>query len=197
MLCISKHLGKFNNLSLWGLEFFHSLRRSTTIGTKNDKSKVRMVFALQQYCKIQDKIFTNIVSKFNSMKAKMIWANFSVKDTKRTNQFYTQLGFTPSEQNNDELASFLFGDDDFVIHFFEQGSKIDEYISHGANAASEIIFTLSADTEAEVNEFAEKVKKAGGNIFREVHRDENDYYGFAFADPDGHKFNVLLMDKWM
>jgi predicted lactoylglutathione lyase len=30
-----------------------------------------------------------------------------------------------------------------------------------------------------------------------VHRDENDYYGFAFADPDGHKFNVLLMDKWM
>ena len=47
-------------------------------------------------------------------------------------------------------------------------------------------------TEAEVNEWAEKVKNAGGNIFHEVERDEANYYGFAFADPDGHKFNVLL-----
>jgi predicted lactoylglutathione lyase len=28
-----------------------------------------------------------------------------------------------------------------------------------------------------------------------VQRDEKGYYGFAFADTDGHKFNVLLMDN--
>ena len=128
------------------------------------------------------------------MKSKTIWANFSVKDAKRTNQFYTQLGFTPNKTNNyPKLASFLFGDDEFVIHFFEQGSKIDEYLTSGPKTTSEIIFTLSAETEAEVNEWAEKVKEAGGNILKEVLRDENNYYGFAFADPDGHKFNVLLM----
>jgi predicted lactoylglutathione lyase len=128
------------------------------------------------------------------MKSKKIWANFSVKDAKRTNQFYTQLGFTPNKTNNyPKLASFLFGDDEFVIHFFEQGSKIDEYLTSGPKTTSEIIFTLSAETEAEVNEWAEKVKEAGGNILKEVLRDENNYYGFAFADPDGHKFNVLLM----
>ena len=132
------------------------------------------------------------------MKAKKIWANVSVKDAKRTNQFYTQLGFTPNKPNNDpKLASFLFGDDGFVIHFFEQGSQIDEYLTSGSKTTSEIIFTLSAETEAEVNEFADKVKEAGGTIFQEVRRDENNYYGFAFADPDGHKFNVLLMDKLM
>jgi predicted lactoylglutathione lyase len=130
------------------------------------------------------------------MKAKLIWANFSVKDAKRTKQFYTQLGFTPSKQNSDpSLASFLFGDDDFVIHFFEQGSQIDEFLTSGSKTTSEIIFTLSAETEAEVNEFAGKVKEAGGNILKQVRRDENGYYGFAFADPDGHKFNVLLMDN--
>ena len=129
------------------------------------------------------------------MKAKLIWANFSVKDAKRTNQFYTQLGFIPNKRNNDpKLASFLFGEDDFVIHFFEQGSRIDEYFTSGSKT-SEIIFTLSAETEAEVNEWADKVKDAGGNIFQKVQRDENNYYGFAFADPDGHKFNVLLMDN--
>ena len=130
------------------------------------------------------------------MKAKKIWGNFSVKDAKLTRQFYTQLGFTPTKQNNDpKLASFLFGDDNFVIHFFEQGSRIDDYLTSGSKNTSEIIFTLSAETEDEVKEFADKVKEAGGNIFQEVRRDENNYYGFAFADPDGHKFNVLLMDN--
>src|SRR6186997_2917220 len=129
------------------------------------------------------------------MKSKMIWANFSVKDAKHTNQFYTQLGFTPNKQNNDpKLASFFFGKNDFVIHFFEQGSRIDDYLSSGTKT-SEIIFTLSAETEEEVKEFASNVKEAGGNILQQVRRDENNYYGFAFADPDGHKFNVLLMDN--
>ena len=130
------------------------------------------------------------------MKSKMIWANFSVKDAKRTRQFYTQLGFTPNKPpgNDSKLTSFLFGKSDFVIHFFEQGSQIDEYLTSGSKT-SEIIFTLSAETEVEVNEFADKVKEAGGNILQKVRRDENGYYGFAFADPDGHKFNVLLMDN--
>ena len=132
------------------------------------------------------------------MKAKKIWGNFSVKDAKRTNQFYTQLGFTPNTPHNgSKLASFLFGDDDFVIHFFEQGSQIDEYLTSGSKTTSEIIFTLSAETEAEVKEWAEKVKNAGGNIFHEVGRDETNHYGFGFADPDGHKFNVLLIEEGM
>jgi uncharacterized protein len=125
-----------------------------------------------------------------------IWANYSVKDAKRTNEFYTQLGFTPSAQNNyPKLASFLFGENNFVIHFFEQGSQIDEYLNPGSKNNSEIIFTLSAETEEEVNEFAKKVKNAGGDIIKQVERDEANYYGFAFADPDGHKFNVILMDN--
>lgn len=132
------------------------------------------------------------------MKPKKIWANFSVKDAKRTNEFYTKLGFTPSKQNNyPKLASYLFGDSDFVIHFFEEGSQIDKYLTPGSKTSSEIIFTLSAETEAEVNEWAEKVKNAGGNILQKVGRDESNYYGFVFADPDGHKFNVLLMEKGM
>jgi predicted lactoylglutathione lyase len=131
------------------------------------------------------------------MKAKKIWANFSVKDVQRTNQFYTRLGFTPNGPNNyPKLASFLFGDDNFVIHFFEQGSQIDEYLPAGSKGG-EIIFTLSAETEAEVKEWMDKVKEAGGTVFNEAGRDKTNHYGFAFADPDGHKFNVLLIEKGM
>lgn len=137
-------------------------------------------------------------SKCNGMNAKKIWANFSVKDAARTRAFYTQLGFTPGKFGDDpKLASFLFGADDFVIHFFEQGSRIDDYLTPGAKTGSEIIFTLSAATEAEVNEWAAQVKQAGGTVLREAGRDESDYYGFVFADPDGHQFNVLLMGPGM
>jgi predicted lactoylglutathione lyase len=134
--------------------------------------------------------------KINYMKPQKIWANFSVKDARRTREFYTQLGFIPSMFNNDpKLASFVFGENDFVIHFFEQGTQIDEYLTPGSQSGSEIIFTLSAESEAEVKEWADRLNKSGGKLLKEPVRDESGYYGFAFADPDGHKFNVLLMDK--
>ena len=106
--------------------------------------------------------------------------------------------FTPNKPNkNTKLASFLFGDDAFVIHFFEQGSQIDEYISADSKNSNEIIFTLSAESEQEINEFVNKVTAAGGTIFHEAGRDKTGYYGFGFADPDGYKFNVLLMEAGM
>lgn len=130
------------------------------------------------------------------MKSTMIWANFSVQNVARTNAFYTALGFTPNGTNSyPKLASYKFGDSGFVIHFFEQGSQIDEYISSSGTGSNEIIFTLSAETEAEVNEFADTVRVAGGTIIREAGRDKAGYYVLVFADPDGHRFNVLLMDK--
>lgn len=135
-------------------------------------------------------------SKLKNMNSKLIWANFSVKDAKRTTDFYTKLGFKPSAQHGyPKLASFRFAHNDLIIHFFERGSQIDEYINTGA--VGEIIFTLAAQTEAEVKEWAERVRSAGGTFFKEPARDENNYYGFGFADPDGHRFNVLLMEKGM
>lgn len=128
------------------------------------------------------------------MTPKKIWANFSVKDVKRTKEFYTQLGFTPNNTGDyPQLASFLFGDDNFVIHFFEKGSQIDEYLTAGKTG--EVIFTLAAETEAEIHALQEKVKAAGGTVVQEAGRDSSDYYVLVFADPDGHRFNVLLMDK--
>ncbi|WP_431291582.1 VOC family protein [Pedobacter sp. P26] len=98
-------------------------------------------------------------------------------------------------KQSSSIGSFLFGGDKFVIHFFEQGSIIDEFLAPGPVNKSEIIFTLSAETEEEVNEFTDQVKNAGGIILKQVERDEANYYGFTFTDPDGHKFNVILMDN--
>ena len=128
------------------------------------------------------------------MKVKKIWANYTVKDLARTTKFYTELGFK-SNGASEDLTSFFFGDDDFVIHFFTEKSlkaSVEGDIAdlkHG----NEIIFTLGAERKEEVDQWAEEVKTAGGAIVSEPEEFGKGYYGFVFTDPDGHKFNVFYM----
>ncbi len=128
------------------------------------------------------------------MNSKRIWANYSVADLDRTTKFYSELGFKSNGRSND-LTSFFFGEDRFIIHFFlkdviQSNTSINFVDSQKSN---EIIFTLSADTKEEVNEWAKEVEKAGGTIISEPEEFGEGYYGFVFADPDGHKFNVFYM----
>ncbi len=128
------------------------------------------------------------------MKTKKIWANVAVADLERTTQFYKQLGFKHNGAS-DQLTSFFFGDESFIIHFFlknvlepaMKGSIID------TQAGNEIIFTLSAESREEVTQWENEIRQAGGTIVSEPESFGAGYYGFVFADPDGHKFNVFYM----
>lgn len=136
------------------------------------------------------------------MKTKKVWANLSVIDVEKTHEFYKELGFRTNGEfpNEYELASFLVGEDDFVVHFFSRvsaqfktsiGGDIAD-LSHG----NEVMFTLSADSKEEVDQWAEAVKKAGGSIFTKPQEIfQEGWYGCGFADPDGHKWNVFYNGK--
>lgn len=129
------------------------------------------------------------------MNPKKIWSNLAVSDLDRTTKFYTELGFKPNGSSK-ELTSFLFGENNFVMHFFLKdilkisinGELAD---SHQIN---EILFTLSAQNIEQVNDWAIEVEKAGGKIITKPEAFGEGYYGFLFADPDGHKFNVFYME---
>lgn len=124
----------------------------------------------------------------------MIWSNLAVSDLERTTKFYTELGFKPNGKSN-ELTSFLIGKNDFVMHFFLKdilktsikGEIIDSQVSN------EVIYTLSAESKDQVDDWAKEVESAGGKIISEPEEFGKGYYGFVFADPDGHKFNVFYM----
>jgi uncharacterized protein len=133
--------------------------------------------------------------KSTFMNPKKIWANLAVSNLDRTTAFYTRLGFKQNGTPNGELTSFLFSDDAFVIHFFlkhiiEANVKIRIADTQSSN---EIIFTLSAETRQQVDEWAKEVEAAGGKIVSEPEAFGANYYGFVFADPDGHRFNVFQM----
>lgn len=130
------------------------------------------------------------------MNPKKIWANMAVDNLERTTAFYTQLGFKSNGAPNEELTSFLIGEDGFIVHFFlkealKPGMKGEIVDSQTAN---EIIFTLAAGSRNQVDAWAAEVAQAGGKLISAPEAFGNAYYGFVFADPDGHKFNVFYME---
>lgn len=134
------------------------------------------------------------------MKPAKIWANLAIKDIARTNEFYKQLGFQLSPgHSSEDLTSLQFGDNNFIINFFREEKLQAAMNGNLADLQNgcEIMFSLSANTKDEVREFAKQAKAAGGTIFREPSADDNGYFYCGFADPDGHKFNVLLMKAGM
>ena len=124
------------------------------------------------------------------MEPKFIWANLASSDLEKTTQFYTALGFESNGKMN-EGTSFFFGQNKFVINFFT-AERLNKDVNGniGIPKDNEVIFSLSATSKEEVNNWVEKIKSAGGTIFS----DPQDYekgYTVGFADPDGHKFNIL------
>jgi uncharacterized protein len=137
------------------------------------------------------------------MKPKKIWANFGVENIKRTQEFYLALGFKLNGNPSEDLVSFLFGDDDFIIHFFEKEklkTSLEGEISD-VSQGNEIMFTLSAESKAEFDTWVEEIKKADGRIYFDSNKDRKEFYdehGYhvcVFADPDGHKFNLFYNDN--
>ena len=126
------------------------------------------------------------------METKMIWANLASSNLEATTRFYTALGFKNNGKPTDQLTSFIFGNNNFIIHFFEKSWFENSANSQAANLEkqNEIIFSLSADSRKEVDQWYIKVKDAGGTIYAEPQQFQQGYT-FGFADPDGHKFNFL------
>ena len=54
------------------------------------------------------------------MKTKQIWANLGVESIEQTKVFYQALGFQLNGSPSNDLVSFFFGLDNFVIHFFKK-----------------------------------------------------------------------------
>src|SRR5690606_13629016 len=100
---------------------------------------------------------------------------------------------------SNDLVSFYFGVDKFIIHFF--GKKKLKTSMEGKLADStqenEVMFSLSVQSKDEYDIWIKDIKRAGGTIFFDSNKDRKEFYdhnGFyvcVFADPDGHKFKPL------
>jgi uncharacterized protein len=127
-----------------------------------------------------------------------IWLNLPVKNIEKSKEFFRQIGFksNPRHEKEENVGSFLIGPSNFVLMLFpEETFKTftRHEVADPANG-NEILLSIDAQSKLEVDEMADKVRKAGGVIFAEPAESQGWMYGFGFLDLDGHRWNMLYMD---
>jgi predicted lactoylglutathione lyase len=128
---------------------------------------------------------------------KQIWLNLPVKNVAKAKDFFWKIGFSFNQQHDTPTSTcMLVGDGHFVVMLFEE--TLFESFSQNkitdTQSSSEILISIDAESREEVDELIEKVKTAGGNVFAPPAESQGWMYGAAFADLDGHRWNVLYMD---
>ncbi|MFC4476702.1 VOC family protein [Flavobacterium chungangensis] len=90
----------------------------------------------------------------------------------------------------------VVGEGHFVVMLFEEMlfSSFSQNSITDTKLSSEVLISIDAESREEVDELAEKVKEAGGNVFAPPAESQGWMYGCGFADLDGHRWNVLFMD---
>ena len=129
---------------------------------------------------------------------KEFWINLPVKNIKKSKDFFTKIGFSfnPVPGNDNHSACLVVGSKNVVVMLFEEPAfktftsmKITD-----TKQNTEVLFSIDAENREEVNDFATKVKKAGGTIYTEPGEKDGWMYGCGFSDLDGHRWSVLHMD---
>ncbi|WP_409292888.1 VOC family protein [Peribacillus sp. SCS-37] len=127
-----------------------------------------------------------------------LWLNLPVRDPEQAKKFYMQIGFRLNERyvSQDGAFSLIVGDNQVVIMLFPETVFRGFAGNSVANSqlGTEVLFSLGANSRDEVDELALKAERAGGIVFSKPGEKDGWMYGCGFADPDGHRWNVLYMD---
>lgn len=114
-----------------------------------------------------------------------------VDDLKKSVAFYSALGLSPEESDEDHAAFDLDGVYLVLLDRSEFGVYV-EGVGHrgAAKGASETILSYFTDSRGEVDEWLAKAKGAGAGTVTAAEDDEGSYSGY-FTDPDGHVWEVM------
>ncbi len=128
---------------------------------------------------------------------KEMWLNLPVKNVGKTKEFFSKIGFSSSEEHtNGEMACFTVGEKKINVLFFAEDTfkSFTKDELPDPKAGPEVLISFDAESREEVDEMASRVFDAGGAICDGPAENQGWMYGFAFADLDGHRWNMLFMD---
>ena len=128
--------------------------------------------------------------------ATKIYINLPVIDLPKATAFYEAIWFTKSEKFSNDDASGLSRDDTIYVmlltHKFTKTFVLNKEIAD-SHKTCEVLNALQFDTKEEVDNFYDKVIKAGGREFRPTY-DYGFMYGRDVEDLDGHVREAFWMD---
>lgn len=125
-----------------------------------------------------------------------IFVNLPVKNLQRSIDFFTELGFTFDQRFTDDTATcMILGDNIYAMLLTHE--KFQSFTNKpiaDAGKTTEVLIAVNLESKEEVNEMVEKAKAAGGTIYSEP-QDHGWMYQRAFADPDGHQWEIIWSDE--
>jgi predicted lactoylglutathione lyase len=126
----------------------------------------------------------------------MIFINLPVADLEASRRFFTGLGYSFNERFSDDNALCLvISDTIFAMllrrDFFQTFTPREVVDAH---QATEALLGLSAKSRQAVDTLVDRAVTAGGREVREPVSQGDFMYGRAFADPDGHIWEMFWMD---
>jgi uncharacterized protein len=128
-------------------------------------------------------------------RSRKIFVNLSVRDLKKSMEFFSKLGFEFNPRFTDEKAACMVLNEEAYVMllsepFFKTFTKRE--LCDTAKQ-TEAILALSCISRAEVDELVKKAIDGGGKHAK-YPQDHGFMYSWSFYDLDGHHWEVLWMD---
>lgn len=127
---------------------------------------------------------------------RMVFLNLPVADLAASRAFYAGLGFSFDEQFSDDEAASVVVDENIVVMLLTR-ERFADFVTGpigDPSAATTQLTALSAGSREEVDELLGKALASGGKPWKPA-QDHGFMYGVSFADPDGHVWEVMWMDR--
>jgi predicted lactoylglutathione lyase len=128
--------------------------------------------------------------------SRMIFVNLPVRDLQKSRAFVEALGAVNEPKFTDETAACMKLSDSIFVMLLthEKFSQFTPRPIADANAGSEVLLCLSADSRESVDSTLEQAVAAGGTADPSPKQDYGVMYGRSIADPDGHIWEIMWMD---
>lgn len=126
-----------------------------------------------------------------------LWINLPVKNLETSLSFFKQLGFVDKSATLNNKESFRMEIGKVIVMLFHE-TKFKEFIHFDLSnpkRGSEMLLSIEVGSREEVDTIFEKVNEAGGTKFAQPKEKDGWLYGAGFLDPDGHRWNLLFMDR--
>ena len=132
--------------------------------------------------------------------SRMIFVNLPVQDLERSKTFYEAIGFRNEPKFSNEAAAMMVLSDTISVMLLTHPfySTFTSKPIADANAGSQVILCISADSPAEVDRLVDAAASNGGMADPGPKQDMGGMmYGRSFEDPDGHHWEPMWMDPQM
>ena len=128
--------------------------------------------------------------------SRMIVVSLPVADLKASETFYIALGFTSNPKFTDDSAAFMVWSEAINVMLVTH-AKWRTFTTRPIppSTSSEVALNLSCDSREEVDAMNKSAFENGGTADINPVQDHGFMYGRDFADPDGHVWGAMWMDK--